>query len=193
MEIKPVENLKEFSLPLPIYQTVHVADAVNKGEEFKILIGLDHELVDQLKKYSADESDVELQKFTQDKKRYVVGTYEEWYSKKRTPFALIHIKTGALVALMRFGPDPLEGEVGNWHTVGWRSYKPFRGVGIMKEFSKYTFDFYLKYFPDARFWITAKKENSGSIGLASYLGFKVDEEKSKMYEKDDALFMIKEV
>lgn len=179
MQITPKENIESFSLPLPIYQTIHIADAVsNDGIRFKIIVGLDKELIEQLKKYSADESDIDLQKYTKDKERFIVGTYEDWYKKNRTLFALVEESSGIMAAQIRFGPEPLLGDVGNWHTAGWRSYSSFRGKGIMKDFSKFALDVYLEHFPNINIWITAKRENAGSVRLAEALGFKTSDEKS---------------
>jgi RimJ/RimL family protein N-acetyltransferase len=153
-------------LPLPIYKSIKIKE---EGD-FYVVVGLDKNLVAQLEKYSADENDTELQQNTSDKKRFVDRNYEDWYAKNRTPFALVHNKTGVMAAIIRFGPEPLH-EGCKCHTVGWRSYKPFRGTGIMKGFTKFAFDFYLEQFPNTKFWITAKKDNIGSIKLAEFLGF----------------------
>ena len=63
MEITLKKDTEEFSLPLPIYKSIHIADAVSKdGEMFSIVIGLDENLVAQLKSYSLDKNDIDLQK-----------------------------------------------------------------------------------------------------------------------------------
>lgn len=194
MKIIPKDNVENFSLPLPIYQSIHIADAIgNGGEKFKIFIGMDEKIVAQLEKYSADESDEELQKYTKDKKRFVEGRYEDWYSKNRTPFVLVQSDSGVMAAHVRFGPEAAH-EGCKCHTVGWRSYKPWRGKGLMKDFTKFAFDVYMEKFPGVKFWITAKKENTGSANLASHLGFKIDEEKSKeetLANGKETLFMVK--
>ncbi len=189
-------SAEKIILPLPIYKSIKIAEAIGKeGDKFSIFIGLDQSLVEQLKKYSADKSDTELQKNTSDWKRFVEGTYEEWYKKNRTSFALVHNESGAMAAIMRFGPEPLLKEVSNWHTIGWRSYNPWRGKGVMKDFAKFTLDFYLQSFTNIKFWISARKENTGSIKLAEFLDFKTDEEKSKeisISENREALVMIRD-
>src|SRR3989344_5796473 len=105
MEIIPLENIKIPSLPLPVYENIKIADCTSKdGEEFSIFVGLDKNLIEQLKKYSLDENDTELQKNTGDMKRFGLGSYEDWYKKERTPFALVQKNTNTLAALIWFGP-----------------------------------------------------------------------------------------
>lgn len=203
MQISKLENIKDFSLPLPIYETVHIADAVKDGEEFRIVVGLDRNLVEQLKNYSADESDVELQKNTGDKSRFSEGSYEEWYKKSRTPFALIYKKTGALAALAWFGPKPL-GEKSprfgkereyekqdKWHTPAFRSYIPFRGKGLMKDFILFVMDFYKIKFPNVVLWAGVDDRNQSVLKLNAQLGFKEHPEASEI--QNHWLVMIKEL
>ena len=173
MEIIEKKYIEKFSLPLRIYKMAYVADAIGKsGEEFSIFVGLDEKLVAELTRYSEDLSDTELQKNTPDKERFARGAYEDWYKKIRTPFAFVHKKTDVLAALVWLGPRPLDDKEGNWHTVGWRSYNPWRGKGVMKDFANFAINFYLKHFPDVKLWITAKEENTASLHLAENLGFK---------------------
>jgi hypothetical protein len=157
-------------LPLPIYES----QKVGEQSDFDIVVGLDKNLVEQLKKYSNDESDVELQQNTGDYNRFSIGSYEEWYKKTRTPFALVQKNTGLLAALVWAGPKPAH-EGCKCHAVAWRSYRPFRGTGIMKNFSKFVLDYYIEHTPNTNLWVKIKKENSGSLGLAKYLGFIEDE------------------
>lgn len=155
-----------------------IAEAENReGEKFSIFVGLDKELVAQIKKYSMDETDIELQKNTGDRNRFGIGSYEDWYKKERTPFTLVHKNTNALAAIVWLGPKPLH-EGCKCHSLGWRSYNPFRGRGIMKSFVNYAMGEYIKNFPDVKFWVKMKKENAGSINLAAVLGFKIDEKYS---------------
>ncbi|MDP4114320.1 MAG: hypothetical protein Q8924_19655, partial [Bacillota bacterium] len=105
MEIIPLQELR---LPIPLYATFHIGNAIGRdGDGFMVFSGLDKNLVSQLKKYSLDEGDKELQENTSDKKRFGEGSYEEWYAKNRVPFALVNAKTGTLAALAWFGPSPL--------------------------------------------------------------------------------------
>ena len=146
---------------------VHIKDTVaNDGERFSIFLGLNKNMVAQLKKLSLDESDLELQKNTGDRKRFGEGNYEDWYKKSRTPFALIEQGTDTLAALVWFGPRPPTAG----HTIAWRSYRPFRGRGLMKDFTKYVRDIYKERFPDVQLWAEIKEGNRGSEELATYLG-----------------------
>ena len=172
MRINQKSDLKIPSFPLPIYHTRNIAEAISKeGDFFSIFVGLDKEKVSQLEKLSLDENDMEVQKNTSDKKRFGNKSYENWYKKNRIPFALIHSATNSLAALIWFGPESLNRKSENWHTVAWRSYPSFRGKGLMKEFAKFAMDIYSKKISNAKFWITVKKENIGSIKLAKFLGF----------------------
>ncbi|MCX6752165.1 MAG: GNAT family N-acetyltransferase [Candidatus Nomurabacteria bacterium] len=185
MQIITKKSLEKFSLSLPIYSDIKIADATSKeGDNFYIFAGLDKEKVLQLKTLSLDESDKEIQKNTSDRKRFGLGLYEDWYKKGRTPFALIHKNTNKLAALIWFGAETLEGEKGNFHTSAWRSYPGFRGKGLMKEFANFAMNFYAEKIPDVKFWAKIRKENIGSIGFAQAIGFK------KMQENPDGDFIV---
>lgn len=192
MEITLKSNLEIFSLPLPIFISVHIADAVCEQEEFKVLVGLEKKYVEQLKRLSLDESDVDLQNNTGDRRRFGEGSYEEWYEKDRTVFALVHKKTDKLAAIIWFGPKSLgkksikfgqeEKDViqNDWHTAVWRCYPSFRGKGLMKDFTLFAMDIYKKQFQNIGFWAGMDNRNSAMIGLSSKLGFEIDEENSDL-------------
>ena len=189
MKIIHKDNLPNISLPLPIYHSVHIADAIAKdGAEFDIFIGLPKQYVEQLKKLSLDKSDAELQDNTGDRERFGKGSYEEWYNKNRTPFSLVHKQNDTLAALVWFGPRPLFTGGNNWHTIGWRAYKPFRGKGLMKVFTQFSIDFYKENVPNIKLWIASEKDNLSSRKLAQDLGFQVSEEVSE----DNSIIMVKE-
>lgn len=185
--------MKISSLPLPIYESIQISDYTSKdGEEFSIFLGLDKNMVAQLKKYSLDTSDTELQKNTGDMKRFGVGLYEDWYKKDRTPFALIQRNTNILAALLWFGPKPLgkksmkfndtqEQKTGStWHTMSLRSYPNFRGKGLMKDFTKFAMDFYKEQFPNVTLWAGMDNRNNAVVKLNNVLGFKINEENSDL-------------
>lgn len=195
MKIIPRENLPDFNLPLPIYSSVTIADAISKqGEEFDLIVGLDQEYVDQLKKLSLDETDTELQANTGDKERFGTGSYEEWYAKNRTIFALIHKQTNALAALVWFGPKRFGeksikfGKKGPglsepdaaWHTVSVRSYRPFRGQGMMKTFLDFSMQFYKRFFIHIKFWAGMDAQNAAVINLFTHAGFVINPENSDL-------------
>ncbi|OGI60477.1 hypothetical protein A2641_02990 [Candidatus Nomurabacteria bacterium RIFCSPHIGHO2_01_FULL_37_25] len=211
----PTPNIKIFqksdlgslNLPLPIYNTVIIGEATNKeGKEFSIFIGLDKNMVTQLKALSLDENDVELQNNTSDLKRFGEGLYEDWYKKNRTPFALAHGDTNTLAAIIWLGPKPLgrkslkhlsneqiskdETELNNkdWHTLSARCYAPFRGTGVMKYFGNFVVDFYLKKFPGIKLWSTIERGNTASLNLFLSLGFIIKEEISD----DTSIVTVKE-
>ena len=187
----PVNSLPD-TLPVPMYETFSVEHFTSRTNDlFTVRIGLDRELVKQLKTFSLDTSDTDLQENTSDYERFGMGSFEEWYAKGRTPFALVHEKTGALAALVWFGPKPLgrkslkhlspeerarESEIQEhtWHTIVFRAYHPFRGQGIMKPFAHLAIQRYKKYFPHARIWAGINAANAGSIALAEKLGFVKD-------------------
>lgn len=203
MEITPKENIKSLKFPLPIYSIIHIADAVSRdGKEFSIVVGLDKDMIAQLKELSLDDNDVDLQKNTGDKKRFGEGSYEDWYKKGRIPFILVHKNTNALAALIWFGAKPLgkksikfgEGsEIVNkekdWHTLALRSYPPYRGKGLMKDFAKFTIDFYEKKFPNAKLWEGMDSRNNAIIKLNTELGFTTNEASSD--RESNWLIMVK--
>lgn len=193
LAITPKKTLEY--LPLALYECVPLATAESgEGKSFCITAGLDENLVAQLKKFSLDLGDTELQK-TSDHMRFGEGSYAEWYSgKDRTLFALVEKETKALAAIAWFGPKPLgrksmkhlsqeeraEDErlmdSGDWHTIVYRSYPPFRGKGLMTPFLTYVMDIYMKHYPNAKLWAGIYAENEASKAFATRLGFKVLEE-----------------
>jgi len=179
MEIIENRKITRLSLPLPIYNSVTLATArSNDGDEFEITAGLEKNSAEEIKRHALDETDGELQKNTGDRKRFGEGSYEEWYAKNRTPFGLIHKKTGSLAAFAWLGPKRLGQESGECHTLGYRSYKPFRGKGLMKDFLRLAVKIYSASHPGVRYWVQINPENGASIALASSLGFAISEENS---------------
>jgi RimJ/RimL family protein N-acetyltransferase len=182
---------KSFKPALPIFEMVHLGTLTRDGEVFAIHVGLDELLVAQLKVYSLDESDEDIQRNTSDRERFGVGSYEEWYAKSRTPFALVHAATGQLAALVWYGPKGLgkkslkhltEAErasehsvdQGDWHTIVYRAYKPFRGGGIMRPFVQATLELYRAVHPGIHLWAGIHTENPASLALCERLGFVLD-------------------
>jgi len=193
MKIIPPNDLTDFILPLPIYRSIRIADAIGRdGEEFGIFVGLNGKCVEQLKKFSLDDLDVDLQNNTGDKKRFGEGLYEDWYTKSRTPFCLVHKQTDALAALVWFGPKSIgkksikfgeeeKDEIQNsWHTISCRSYIPFRGKGIMKNFTEFVMDVYKKQFSNINFWAGMDDRNKAVLKLFLELDFGIDEENSDL-------------
>lgn len=193
MEIALLKEAVPRAVPLPLYTSILIGRAKNKeGKPLSLYIGLDAQMVERLKHLSLDTSDTDLQENTSDLKRFGEGSYEEWYAKERVPFALVDDASSALAALAWFGPKPLarkslkhlseeeakkegEQETGDWHTIVFRSYPPFRGTGIMKEFVRMTIEVYEQLYPSARLWAGIARSNAASIALASKLGFTIDE------------------
>lgn len=192
MDIKPYKLQEPLKFPLSLYESMPIAEAISDdGDSFVIVAGLDRHMAGQVKHYSLSEDDLELQENTSDKKRFGEGSYEEWYSKGRVPFALIHENSDTLTAICWFGPKPLGAksmkylsdeerahekelgaEAGDWHTISYRSYNPFRGRGHMKGFVQFCINTYLKAFPKAKLWAIFNSQNEGSIALAGKFGFK---------------------
>jgi len=185
------------ALPIPIYSSTRIGSMRSRdGEAFTIFAGLELDQVRQLRAYSLDESDEEIQKNTSDRQRFGEGSYDEWYSKGRVPFALVHDKTGVLAAITWFGPKPLGRkslkhlspeeraqderllDAGDWHTIVYRAYDPYRGKGLMKAFVKFTMDAYRTAYPDSKIWAGIYAENPASRGLVERLGFKMREDLS---------------
>lgn len=181
-------SAEPFSLPLPLYGTIKLGTLTSReGEEFSIWIGADKELVEKLREKSLDEADTDIQKNTSDRTRFGEGSYEEWYSKDRTPFSLL-APDGSLAAFVWFGPKPLgrpslkylseeerakelEQKEDIWHTLVYRSYAPYRGKGLMTDFVRFATDVYREHYPEAKFWVGMGADNAGSTALAGKLGY----------------------
>ncbi len=196
MSISKHASAYNLHFPLDLYHSVPVAELISRDNVyFEIYVGLDEKMVGELQKHSLDDSDEEL-KVTSDRERFGIGSYVQWYEKGRVPFALVHSATRELAAISWFGPkalgrkplkhlseterlqDERELEVDDWHTVTYRSYKPFRGKGLMKEFVGFTLDEYAARYPGARFWEGVNSDNPASIALAEKLGFHIDKDVS---------------
>ncbi len=193
--------------PLPIFQSQSIGEIRSKeGEVFDVRVGLDTSHVERIKQFSLDETDLELQKNTSDHKRFGEGSYEEWYSKERTPYALISAE-GELAALAWFGPKPIgrkslrylsaeelkeeySQEKTEWHTIVYRAYKPYRGRGLMTSFMRFAMEDYYKRHPDAKLWAGVGAQNPASIALAHKLGFQHSDAFSD--PEEDWTAMIKE-
>lgn len=190
MDIRTKETGKTMQLPLPLYESVVLADTETEdGTRFSLTIGLTKEQAEQLRQVSLDTSDEAIQTLTSDRKRFGEGSYEAWYAKGRVPFALVDEESGRLAALVWFGRETLAGESGDWHTIAYRSYLPFRGKGLMKPFTRYVFDIYAAHYPEAKFWAGIHADNLASIGLALALGFK---EKEGQIHEEGQRILIKE-
>lgn len=191
MKIRPDETaLEGLGFPLPLYESIVMGEAEHEnGTRFLIHAGLSREHAEELKALSLDESDEAIQTLTSDRKRFGIGSYEAWYEKGRAPFALIDAETDTLAALVWLGPSPLHDEPGDWHTIAYRSYPPFRGAGIMKSFAQFALDTYRKQYPDARFWAGIDAKNASSTGLAKALGFEKNEEHS---DENHSVMIMKE-
>lgn len=207
MNIRPIKTPKEFLLPPPIFTSEIIAEATAKGGAlFRITLGLNEDGVQQIRQYALDESDEALA-MTSDRKRFGEGSYETWYQKNRTPFALIHAHTGKVAAFAWFGPKPLgkksmkylsqeeqhedtvKANSENWHTISYRSYGAFRGTGLMTPFVTYVTDFYTNAMEGAKIWAIINADNPASAALAQKIGFKsVGEENSD----PEFLVMVKE-
>ncbi len=195
MNFKLLGEDTSLSFPLPLYMSVAIAEAKSESMTFSIFAGFDETIIAQLKEHSLDKSDEEIQKNTSDRKRFGEGSYEKWYAKNRTPFALVD-KAGILAAVVWFGPKPLGRksmsfltkeeqaqderslDSGDWHTLSYRSYMPYRGKGLMKDFVSYVTEIYLKNFPGAKLWGIVDGANASSVALAEKLGYELDEDAS---------------
>ena len=182
------------SLPLGLYETATIGLVeTDAGHTFRLQIGLDTEGAAKLRELSLAD-DPALRENTSDYERFGAGSYEAWYAKGRSIFALVDESNSPLAAIAWYGPKPLgrksikhlseedrareaesTKEAGDWHTIVFRSYPPYRGIGIMTDFVRTTLDLYLKYFPSARIWAGINGTNAGSIRLCEKLGFAKDE------------------
>ncbi|PIR46799.1 MAG: hypothetical protein COV07_02350 [Candidatus Vogelbacteria bacterium CG10_big_fil_rev_8_21_14_0_10_45_14] len=175
LEITPETGSEEFAFSLPIYRAEKLARAkASDGATFSIYAGLHRNFVEQLRAYSLEDSDTELAVSTRDRTRFGLGSYESWYGKGRTPFALVADEGDVLAAIAWFGPKsyPLrhDGHVeGKEYTASFRAYKPYRGMHLMEDFSKYALSHFDRCFPEVFLWL---ETNSGKgTRLFQKLGF----------------------
>lgn len=184
---------ERFPLPLPVFGMHKIASLTSRdGESFSVCVGADKEVAEQLRAKSLDKTDTDIQSDTSDRQRFGEGSYEEWYSKDRTPFVLMHDATKQLAAFVWFGPKPLgrkslkylsESELqvegsqvaAEWHTISYRSYPPFRGTGIMTPFVTFAIEQYRSLQPGVRIWAGIDATNPTSVGFIKKLGFTLDE------------------
>ncbi len=179
----------------PIFERATIGEInARDNEAFDVVIGLDRSLVEQLVAYSTDEADMDLRAHTSDSHRFGKGSYEEWFSKGRTPYAAVS-GNGVLAALAWFGPKPIgrkslrylsEAELkeeysqarGDAHTVVYRSYGAYRGRGLMTKFMQFVIQDYKARHPDAKLWAGVSSHNEASVALSKKLGFVYSEEYS---------------
>ncbi len=167
------------SLELParpeLYETRELARAVSDtGEEFNIVFGLSRALAEELRRHSCDQEDAELMKGTSDRARFCDGAYEDWFQKERYAFALT--KEGALAAVIWFGPSALPEVLGEFagapaDTLALRSYLPFRGKGLMTDFSRFVLAAHARLRPGRTLWLQTNADNAAGIRLYQKLGF----------------------
>lgn len=164
--------MAEHAAPLPLFSSHKLGTISSKdGREFTLVMGLDEDLAAQLKERSLDVSDTELMENTSDKKRFGDGSYEEWYAKERFPFALVDTE-GKLAALMWFGPaNTPDNAGGEWDTIAWRSYPPYRGAGLMRVFSDRVLAEHEHMFPERRLWLETHVGNQPALALYRKVGF----------------------
>jgi RimJ/RimL family protein N-acetyltransferase len=178
-----------YSLPIPVYESTVIGTLeTTTGENLAIHAGLDRSHVEQLRAKSLDDSDTAIQENTSDRERFGTGSYEGWYSKGRVPFALVS-DAGLLAAIVWLGPKPLgrkslkylseeekakelSQKASEWHTLVYRSYAPFRGMGLMRPFVRFCIDEYSHLVPSACLWVGMSASNEASARLAQSLGFK---------------------
>ena len=167
----------ELTLPLPVFTSIEVGTLTGKdGTPFTIVAGLDKGLAAQLKEKSLDMSDTELQQNTSDHKRFGTGSYEDWYAKVRVPFAALD-KNKKLAAIIWFGADEPPVVAGydipqkKWDTIAFRSYAPYRGVGIMGGMSAFVIDMHKEKMPERTLWLETNADNEAGKHLYHKLGF----------------------
>jgi GNAT superfamily N-acetyltransferase len=175
--VEPLPAATAAQLPIPPYLSLPVAILSGKdGETFSIVLGLDQNLIRELKEKSLDTSDTELQRNTSDYARFGTGAYETWYAKGRVPFAALDAQ-GRLAAIIWYGPDAFPQKLGDasdpqaWDTIAFRSYTPHRGKGIMSPFSAFVIEMHDRLSPGRLLWLETNADNEPGKALYYKLGF----------------------
>jgi GNAT superfamily N-acetyltransferase len=171
-------ELEALKFPLALFSVVEIGTLEGKdGTRFSIVAGLDKPRVAQLKQRSLDKSDSDLQNNTSDYKRFGEGSYESWYAKGRVPFVALD-PLGNLAAIIWFGPDEppalsngYQYPEKNWDTIAFRSYAPYRGVGIMTPMSIFVVKTHREKFPERTLWLETNIDNEAGKHLYNKLGF----------------------
>lgn len=161
------------SLPLPLYGSVVLATLTSRdGAPFTVQAGLSEAQAALLRERSLDAADELLQRQTSDRKRFGEGSYEAWYGKGRFPLVLLDAQ-GKLAALIWFGAEPMPGGDPSalWDTIAFRSYPPYRGIGIMSSFGRYALAKHDELFPGQRIWLVTDADNAAGVALYEKLGF----------------------
>ncbi len=158
-----------------LYESTLVASAQTlEGTLFSIRLGLSEELAAKLKARSLDESDGELMNNTSDRRRFGEGSYETWFGKGRVPFALVD-QAGELAALIWYGAEMPPAEAGlppgRWDTIAFRAYLPYRGAGIMGDFTRFVLAWHVEHCIDAHLWLETDATNEAGIRLYERTGF----------------------
>jgi RimJ/RimL family protein N-acetyltransferase len=140
--------------------------------------GLALSQVNQLIRYSNDSEDTELQTYTRDHTRFATkGTYLAWYEKGPLIYALVHRESNALAAITWFRIADLPSQVsGPDHvspvaSAAYRSYIPYRGIGIMGRVARIARASFGARAPGLRVWLEVVERNAGAIRMYEKLGF----------------------
>lgn len=141
-----------------------IGTATSGDRSFSVYEGLTDALIDELTLRSLDETDIELREQTSDKTRFAEGAYASWLRKERYPYALVDAN-GKLAALIWYGPE------GGEDTIAFRSYPPYRGAGLMGDFSRFVLERFREQRPGRALSLKTNSGNEAGIRLYEKLGF----------------------
>lgn len=166
--------------PPRLYEEVLVGSVhVDGGERYKVVAGLSGAHVDELCTKSRDTNDLDLFRFTQDVERFSSHeAYVSWYEKERYVWALIG-DAGDIAALAWVGKKEIPNDAGIvrhekdtlWVTGGFRSYRPYRGIGIMTPFMEAVLQEARNLFPGSVLWVETNVDNSAGRRVFEKVGF----------------------
>lgn len=147
-----------------------------KGCHYALYRELSHQSATQLIAFSQDDTDTVLHQNTRDATRFTKEHLHTWLAKERCMYTLMD--GDILAAVIWHGPaqppstNSTDFSSRECDTIAFRSYKPYRGLGLMHPFAQLVLCSYLGTRPHNTLWLEVDKNNLQAIELYKKLSFK---------------------